>query len=390
MYYTEWVNSGPLKLLWNTMEDFNDQQNQALKAVKTWLSDTAGPQIFRLFGFAGTGKTTLAKYLASEVNGIVLFGAYTGKAASVLRSKGCFGASTIHSMIYHAEQDEETGIVSYRINRSSPVSTADLVIIDEVSMVGDELALDLLSYGKKILVLGDPYQLPPVASEGYFINKEPDIMLTEIHRQAKENPIIRLSMDVRSGKRLSAGTYGQSQVLSLANVDKDHLADYIVNTDQVLCGTNNSRVAFNNEIRELAGLSTPTAIYPVVGDKLICLKNDKDKQLFNGSMWHVAEIKRKNDKTIYLKVASDDNREHTVGVEVLNQFFVGNEKDIDWKQRRKYDEFTYGWAITCHKAQGSQWNHVTVIDESYVFRDSRLKWLYTAITRASEKVTIIV
>lgn len=372
------------------MEDFNDQQHQAINDVKAWLNDPKSPQIFRLFGFAGTGKTTLAKYLAATVNGNVVFGAYTGKAASVLRNKGCVGASTIHGLIYNPEQDEETGIVTFRITRSSPVADASLVIIDEVSMVGDELATDLLSFGKKVLVLGDPYQLPPVQGEGYFINQQPDIMLTEIHRQAKENPIIRLSMDVRAGRRLQTGRHGSSQVLSLANMDKDQLVEYVTNTDQVLCGTNNSRVSFNNKIRELNGLSTPTTLYPVVNDKLICLKNNKDKNLFNGSMWNVLAVDRKNDRTLQLNLASDDNAELAVKVDVLNQFFLGNEKDVDWKLRRKYDEFTYGWAITCHKAQGSQWNNVTVIDESYVFRENKSKWLYTAITRAAEQVNIIV
>lgn len=372
------------------MEDFNDQQYQAIQDVNKWLSDPDSPQIFRLFGFAGTGKTTLAKYLATTIQDQVLFAAYTGKAASVLRSKGCTDASTIHSLIYNPDQDEETGIVTFRLNRSSPVSTAKLVIIDEVSMVGDELAEDLLSYGTKILVLGDPFQLPPVQGEGYFINHEPDVMLTEIHRQAKENPIIRMSMDIRAGRQLARGQHGNSRVMSLNQLDSDTVTDYIIETDQVLCGTNNTRISFNNKIRDLHGLSAKNQIYPVVGDKLICLKNNKENQLFNGGMWFAKKILPPSDRAVYLQIMSDDDTKRKLKVGVLKQFFTGNEKAIDWRQRRGFEEFTYGWAITCHKSQGSQWNTVTVIDESYVFREHRAKWLYTAVTRAAEQVNIIV
>ena len=185
---------------------WSPQQDAALKAVADWLRRGETP-LFRLFGYAGTGKTTLARNIAEGVDGDVAFGAYTGKAALVLRSKGCADASTIHSMIYRSRESDENG-PQFVLNRQSPASKADLIVIDECSMVDEELGRDLLSFGQPVLVLGDPAQLPPVKGGGFFTEGEPDVMLTEVHRQAKDNPIIHLSMMVREGGRLATGSYG--------------------------------------------------------------------------------------------------------------------------------------------------------------------------------------
>ena len=160
------------------------------------------PQVFRLFGYAGVGKTTLARHIAEGARGETAFAAFTGKAALVMRSKGCAGATTIHALIYRASEGAE-GAPTFTLNADGPASRAGLIVIDECSMVDAELARDLLSFGKPILVLGDPFQLPPVKGGGYFTDGAPDVMLTQIHRQAHDNPIIRLSEVVRSGGELA-------------------------------------------------------------------------------------------------------------------------------------------------------------------------------------------
>lgn len=155
---------------------FSPQQDEALKAVSRWLKEGRTP-VFRLFGYAGTGKTTLAKHFAENVDGEVLFAAFTGKAAQVLRSRGATNARTIHSLIYRPRgeetvEDEETGKTSvapmFSINRQSPLAKAALIIIDECSMVDEQLGKDLMSFGTPILVLGDPGQLPPVSGGGFL------------------------------------------------------------------------------------------------------------------------------------------------------------------------------------------------------------------------------
>src|SRR5512144_665376 len=169
------------------MAEFTPHQDAALKAAAAWLKAKPGkgstPPICRLFGYAGTGKTTLARHLAASVKGKVLFAAFTGKAALVMRSKGCAGASTIHSLIYRArESGEETP--SFDLWDEAPASKADLIVVDECSMVDAELGRDLLSFGVPVLVLGDPAQLPPISGGGFFTQAEPDAMLTEVHGQA--------------------------------------------------------------------------------------------------------------------------------------------------------------------------------------------------------------
>lgn len=373
--------------------EWSPQQNQAINAVRRWLNDKRAPQVFRLFGFAGSGKTTLAKHLADGVSGSVRYACFTGKAALVLRKKGCDGASTIHSLIYKPETDDVTGEANFVLNKESSAAYAKLIVIDEVSMVGEELALDLLSYGTKVLVLGDPAQLPPVKGEGFFINVEPDFMLTEVHRQAAENPIIRMSMDVREGRGLKPGQYGSSRVVPRASVTKDEMRDLVLDADQLLCGLNRTRQSFNARIRELKGLQGDAAPWlPVAGDRLVCLRNNNMKNLLNGGLWSVTKSGMSYDrKRAEVRVESLDEPGTTpVDIAVPIQFFTGTEKELNWRDRREFDEFTYGWALTCHKAQGSQFDNVILFDESGAFRESQRNWLYTGLTRAAEKVTVIV
>ncbi|CUX40181.1 MULTISPECIES: ATP-dependent RecD-like DNA helicase [Agrobacterium] len=372
---------------------FSPQQDEALKAVSRWLKEGRTP-VFRLFGYAGTGKTTLAKHFAENVDGEVLFAAFTGKAAQVLRSRGATNARTIHSLIYRPRgeetvEDEETGKTSiapmFSINRQSPLAKAALIIIDECSMVDEQLGKDLMSFGTPILVLGDPGQLPPVSGGGYFTEQEPDYLLSEIHRQAKDNPIIHLAMDVREGREIMRGDYGSAQVISKSEVTQS----LVLEADQVLVGTNRTRRRYNQRLRELKGFS---ADYPQSGDKLVCLRNDPAKGLLNGSLWQVMSSSRETVKpgiNLMIRPEDDDMDRGAAKIKLLKAAFEDVETEIPWSTRKRYDEFDFGYALTVHKAQGSQWNNVVLFDESYAFRDSRERWLYTAITRAAETLTIV-
>ena len=367
---------------------FSPEQDQALKAVSKWLK--AGyPQVFRLFGFAGTGKTTLAQYLADGIDGDVLFAAFTGKAAQVLRNKGASSASTIHSLIYRPrgeEADEETKEMTplFSLNRQSPLAKASLIVIDECSMVDEELGRDLLSFGTQVLVLGDPGQLPPVSGGGFFTDHEPDFLLSEIHRQARDNPIVEMSRIVREGGRLEFGQFGGSKVISKAEVDQAE----VLAADQVLCGTNRMRRRSNDRLRELKGFSGPL---PAADDKLVCLRNDPKKGFLNGSLWRVMSAPRSARPYMNLMVPSEDegSGRNVAKAKILKRAFEDPDADIPWQMQKRHDAFDYGYALTVHKAQGSQWDTVYLFDESYAFREHASRWLYTAITRAAETITVV-
>ena len=362
---------------------WSPQQDAALKAVAAWLRQ-GEPQIFRLFGYAGTGKTTLAKQIADDAPGEVAFGAFTGKAALVLKSKGCRGASTIHSMIYRTQGDEAEETPSFVLNKKASANDADLIIIDECSMVDEELGRDLLSFGKPVLVLGDTAQLPPVKGGGFFTNAEPDVMLTEVHRQAADNPIIRLSMTVREGGRLPLGTFGSSRVIRRADID----ATAVMQSDQVLVGINKTRRAYNGRMRSLLG---HTGERPQVGEKLVCLRNDKKKGLLNGGTWTVHALHADRGAKIALSLTpEEDGKRKPVRVGILPAFFEGREEELPMAARRDSDQFDFGYALTVHKAQGSQWDDVVLFDESFAFREHSARWLYTGLTRAAKTLTVVV
>lgn len=361
---------------------WSPQQEGALKAVRAWLRDQNGAQTFYLAGFAGTGKTTLAKALVEDVKKTVLFGAFTGKASLVLRRKGCEGASTIHSMIYKP-LDQVGGEPRFILNPDSDVRRAGLVVIDECSMVGKDLGTDLLSFGTRVLVLGDPAQLPPVKDAGFFTARTPDFMLTEVHRQARDNPIIRLSMDVREGRGLEYGDHGAAKIIAAGDVSRAE----VLGADQILVGLNRTRFSYNQRVRSLRGFEGPM---PKKGERVVCLKNNRAKQLLNGSLWDVESVLDDNPELHRMLLNSADGTNSApVAVGVRPEFFEDRVASLTYDQRKKSDEFDFGYALTVHKSQGSQWENVYLFDESGAFREDAAKWLYTGITRAAERITVV-
>ncbi len=364
---------------------WSPEQDAALRAVDLWLK-AREKQIFRLFGYAGVGKTTLARHIAENAGGDVAFAAFTGKAAHVMRQKGCAGATTIHALIYRPARDEaEDGELLFTLRRDAPASTADLIIIDECSMVDEDLGRDLLSFGKPVLVLGDPAQLPPVKGGGYFTEGQPDAMLTEIHRQAEGNPIIRLSMQIREGRpQTDSDSFGDDHLCRI--IRRDEISqDDILAADQVLVGTNRTRKRFNDRMRELKGYASPT---PEAGEKLVCLRNNKKKGLLNGGIWKVAAKKTPRRERTRMVVEPEDGGP-SVPISVPAAMFTEGPENVPWAERRSADEFDFGYALTVHKAQGSQWDNVVLFDESFAFRDHAARWLYTGVTRAAKKLTVV-
>lgn len=395
---------------------WSPQQDDALVSFKRWWDAGCDGRVFHLFGYAGTGKTTLAIELAQAIDGKTCFAAFTGKAASVMRGKGCTGAKTIHSLIYNTQQQSRLRLIelereladllvmepdnkkrieklradikteqinirqpSFSINEASKVREADLLVVDEVSMVDARIGSDLRYFNVPILVLGDPAQLPPVKGGGYFMTEKPDVMLTEIHRTALDNPVLALATKVRKGEGIQFGNYGDSRVLTSKELERGCSLTY----DQVIVGKNATRRNANDAIRMQLGFNETL---PMEGDKLVCLKNNHDLGLMNGTLHRVIKSEDTGDE-ILLRVEAEDDGAIIDEIEAYREPFEGKETPR-WSGQR-LDEFDYGYAITCHKSQGSEWGNVFIVDESSVFRSDRDRWLYTAITRASNKVMIV-
>lgn len=356
------------------------QQSNALLAVEAWLK-TDEP-IFRLFGYAGCGKTTIAKFVQQMVQSYV-YATFTGKAASVLISKGCSPASTLHSAMYRVEQDERNGKLSFHLNYDSVLSLVDLVIVDEVSQVDDDLGSDVMRLAKKVLVLGDPGQLPPLEGEGYFTGAIPDVLLTEIHRQAADSPIIQLATKARLGEPIKVGAYGNCKVVKSKSFNEGELTL----TDQILVGTNATRRYYNGKVRQLKDLNSDI---PLKGERLICLKNNKERGFLNGTIWQADEDAVERGQDVSLLVSPLDSQDAPARILTPIEYFIGGEDQLDWRIKKNADQFTYGYTITTHKSQGSEWNHVTTIDQSKVFKEYSKNWLYTALTRASQGLTLVV
>jgi len=419
------------------------QQAAAISAIVDWYRNPFRQQpVFRLFGYAGSGKSTITAHAIEALGlepkcreggpeGGVLFAAFTGKAALVMTRKGT-PASTIHSLIYRVSEATPQEIARieqeaadlraslgtlppaeqlfamerlkrlelrlldihqprFVLNDQSMLREADLVVLDEVSMVGAEMAADLLAFGKPILVLGDPGQLPPIKGAGAFTDAPPDVMLTEIHRQAGESAIIRLATMARQGEPIPYGGH-DDHVWKMRRTDVG--PEQLLRGGQVICGRNATRLQLNAAMKHAAGFCGP---HPVGnGEKIICLKNRNDLGLVNGMFVSLADIGHDGPLEFSAALTTEDG----VSVAGRHRFYKGHYDDHvqldpersrrDWKAIRGLIETVWGYAITCHKSQGSQWENVVVYDDGLGrTAEDRARWLYTAITRAEQGLAIL-
>lgn len=385
---------------------FSNQQREVLAQVKAWVDNPTQP-VFRLFGYAGTGKTTLALELSKQCQGRVAFAAFTGKAASVMAQRGCVGATTIHRLIYTPTPPDRTRLTAlmaaqaqtadpseverlarliqeeeallkqprFVLSNNPPLNECSLAIIDECSMVGERMGRDLLSHKVPLLVLGDPAQLPPIGSGGFFTEGIPDALLTEVHRQARDSGVLALATRIREGGQLTTGI---PYVLRRSEFTRS-LATW---ADQVIVGRNKTRRWFNLNYRaQVLGHSSPN---PQPGEKLVCLRNNHDLGILNGEQWVVMESSCTEHEAL-LTLASDTGE---VRLSAHRCIFLGQE--VPHESRYDLQEFDFGYALTCHKAQGSQWGKVLVFDESAPFGADANRWLYTAVTRAQHEVRILI
>lgn len=379
-------------------------QQLALDALLSWYKDKNRSQFITLGGYAGTGKTTLISILRDKLHKEskklkVAYVSYTGKASRVLlntlkeqntlREKDSVG--TIHSLMYSPIENKNNEIIGWELKDEIK---CDLVIVDEASMVDSAIWSDLLSFKKPVIAVGDHGQLPPIRGK-FNLMRKPQLKLEEIHRQAKDDPIIQMSILARTKGEIPHGVYGDF-ARKVERTDSDS-REFIENLLQaynkdtlVLCGYNNTRLKLNRYIRN--GLEIYSSI-PVYGDRVICLRNNHMSEIFNGMLGTITSIEKENDDWYFAEIEMDGEDELFRGDISVEQFDRPTPMNFT-KKRVKImngDLFDYGYALTVHKAQGSQAKRVILFEERFKQMDDDMwrRWLYTAVTRAQEELYII-
>jgi exodeoxyribonuclease-5 len=316
--------------------------------------------ITSLGGYAGTGKTVVVSHLSKLLPNFAVC-AFTGKAANVLRKKGISYASTIHSLIYKPYTDEKGNVyfsLAYDLD-------CEGIIVDEASMVSRELYKDLKYFGKPSIFVGDHGQLEPVADK-FNLMEKPDYVLETIHRNAGE--IAHFAEYVRNGYRPAAWAH-RNPGKKVKFIDKREYEDLILKVDQVICAYNKTRAEINIIARQQLGRISDK---PVVGDRVMCLRNNNILGLFNGMQGTVVNVFKRN-RMIF--EAENGRFEVKYDPDVFNQ--VKYEYSMD---REDPNPFDYCWGVTCHKAQGDEWDKGLVLEQKCeLWEHSR--WAYTAGSR---------
>ena len=386
-----------------------EKQEQGLKeCIKRYEN---GEKYCVISGYAGAGKSTLVKVIIENLPGIdpeedVAYACYTGKAAQVLLKKGNKNVITLHKLLY--ESIPRPDGTFFRVPKTA--IDYSVVVVDEVSMAPKTLMDLLFTHGCFVICLGDPFQLPPIdKNQDNGLLDHPHVFLDEIMRQALDSSIIRLSMQIRNGEKIEYGKYNDAIVMPYEKLNTGVLKW----GDQVLVGTNKARININQTFRNMQGRGSE----PEEGDKVICLRNywdnlaDNDDPLVNGTVGHIHNLYTSYNKippycggqtvpVLYADFISDSEADFGTLNMDKHQIITG-ERSLDARTIYKLNsrrptqhlvpmEFTYAYAITTHKAQGSEWDKVVVLEEGFPFdKEEHARWLYTAVTRASEQLVLV-
>ena len=369
-----------------------ENQQEVLDTACDWNKESESKKL-TIGGLAGTGKTTLIKeMLKRDQFSNWAVASFTGKAVDVLRSKGIGRAQTIHDLMYHVLSDKDNEI---KFTRHDGLERNG-VIVDEASMVDTTLFRDLTKFNIPIIWVGDMGQLEPIGDDPRLMS-DPDLKLTQIHRQALKSPIVRLSMLIREGAEFSewqAAADGME-----LNIRRQNTAVYSRMIEfaakegtMTICGFNATRMDINRGARRIRGYTEPVC----EGDKVICLANEKQQGVFNGMSGVVNEAPKLLNGATYLvsiKLAGITNPRRLKCD--FGPVFDDNFDKKAWMRaavdRRASSEgndltlWDHGYGITCHKAQGSEADEVAVWDQQCDYWDST-RWRYTAVTRAKRRL----
>lgn len=371
------------------MTDWSEDQLVALDAIGHFLRN--GEHVMRLGGLAGTGKTTLVSGLA-DAGLDIRYCAPTGKAADVLATKIRRPTSTVHSLLglvpFQSVDPHEEGCSRGEDcvcfagkpdgwgQGGDPPSEAHMIVVDEASMLQRWLYDLLMQLGPKIMLVGDYGQLPPVGEKYSAVAEDVlDIRLRHIHRQAQDNPIVRAAWAVRETGRWSDDI----------RVVRRQGKPFKVSAEggrMVIVGRNRTRQRINKQMRAELGLPEGKV---VVGDRVICLRNERRAGVYNGQQGTVIDIREDRHPNMLWLTADMDTGRRFAGRVVAGQF--GQEGTLENPHGALFD---WAYALTCHKAQGSEADSVVVVDEPIGRGDDVVKWRYTAVTRAKQQVMVVV
>lgn len=401
----------------------NEGQQKCLeKLIDWWESYDGTKKVFEIIGAAGTGKSFIIKYLIESLEDItmdnVLFVAFVGKAAIQMTRSGV-NACTIHSAIYYpvevSARDENGKVIKKEgrelkkilfKKRENLDPTVKLIVVDEAAMVDKKLAQDLLSYKIPIIALGDKHQLPPIFGDSAFLN-HPDFELTEIMRQKAGSSILGLAQEIINSKYIYLTPKTVDENLCIIR-KKDFFEaggeKSLLKADVVICGKNSTRDELNKLIRRLyldkMGYDVDHVPELIIGEKIICRKNNwfaqvENINLINGLIGYVTDIDPESltSETVKINFKPDFIKSEFCDLRLNLKYFLGNMQVKNLIKNSSFDRgelFELGYAITCHLSQGSQYKKVIVFCERLGDNEYFKKWLYTAVTRASEKLIVVI
>ena len=384
----------------------NEGQEKIVQEAVNWYYHSSN-QVFEIAGWAGSGKSVVLHEVIRRLGlseGEFMAMAYTGQAACVMRTKGFKGARSIHSSLYELVRTEIKKIdpfdnVNTTFNTKKykyeflPIpagylpSYIKLFVIDEAYMVPRFMLKDILKHGIKVIVAGDPGQLPPIGDDPGFLVGDGIYYLTEIMRQQSDNPILYLATRARNGEPIHCGLYGNR---ALVIEDKDLTIDMIMNVGNIVCGTNKTRDLYNSGVRNKLGYPP----FPVFGDRVICRNNNwncvvDNIALANGltgyitSTVSVDKFTDKNKKTFRMDFLPDLLDRPFFNLSVNIDYFTANaERRNEMKQDRfvRGELFEYAYALTTHLAQGAE-SPAGILIEEFLKPSIQSKLIYTGITR---------
>ncbi len=404
----------------------SEEQQHALELIMSHIINSKvgtynhQPFVYRVGGYAGTGKTHLLSELRKEINILnkkisVAFATFTGKAASVLKHKltemgsikGDDYIGTIHGLIYKAltkydKQLKTYVVVGWKLIPKDEFFN-DIIIIDEGSMVSKEIWQDLMKFRRTIIVVGDHGQLPPISEKAFSLMHCPDFVLNKIHRQAEGNPIIQLSAFIRKNGYIPEHIWAPGIFKINWNHKKtQEIWKSLEHNEKliVLCGFNSTRCGLNKNIRVKMNYKK---VLPYPGERIVCLRNNHTIKLMNGQIgtlvWSMPE-----DKEIY-RFTIDVDKEPDLYESIAHISTFGQNSYTTYstepkiKIAQKYakdkgyelDYYDYGYCISVHKSQGSEWDKVILFEQRTQHWDDEYykRWLYTGVTRAKEKLMVI-